>query len=340
MVGAYELSWQNKTIPARSDLRGALALGLLAAGFYFLWQFLALPPLAEAAARFPPLLRFALDKGRYMPDFGLIIAGCIAFHVRREMWREWDRHVARQTYVATVLPLLAYLLAGVLLLEAVHLAGPGHRPLPPWQDPLIRVQLLAILPVILGAVVWPILVHAMWTCEPTIAFAGTLLGLIYFGMGFEIGTHRLIWMWPVTALVDVTFGVCLCASLFRAVTFVAAVRGPAIILGWLVMLGASILDGPGLFFAGFLMILSGVLVSERSWLLPGEALLRLWSRTALAIVLVQPAVFAAWLAWGGWAAGAPLAIFAVLALVTQLLAALLTLIVASPARRLRPAVPA
>ncbi len=340
MVGATEVSWQNKTIPARSDMGGVLALGLLAAWFYFLWQFLSLPPLAGVAARLPPLAGFALDKARYMPDFGMIIAGCLAFHFRRGLWREWDRHVARQTYVAAVLPLLAYLVLGILLLEAVHLVGPGHAAVPPWEDPLMRVQVLVILPLIVCAVIWPMLLHLMWTCDSFIPAAGAFLGLMCFGMGFQIGTHRILWMWPPTALIDFAFGVCLCASLLRALPFIAAVRGPTIILGWLVMLGASIQDGPGLFFIGFLMILSGVLLRERSWQLPGEAILRLWSRTALAIVIAQPSVFAAWLAWGGVAGDAPVADFVGLALVTQVLAVLLICVVEAPARRLLPAVSA
>ena len=340
MVRAHELGWQNQTIPAQSDFRGVLVLGLLAAWFYFLWQFLSLPPLAPVAIALPPLLGFALDKARYMPDFGMIIAGCAAFHFHRALRREWDGAIARRLYVAVVVPLLAYVVAGLLLLEAVHLAGPGHHPVLPWQDPLVRVQVLVMIALIVCAPLWPILAQRMWTCDPTVALAGTVFGLAYFGMSFELGTHRLLWMWPLTALIDFTFGVCLCAGLFRAVAFMSAVRGPTILLGWFVMLGGSILSGPGMFFLGFLMILGGAVISERGWQLPGESFLRLWSRTALAIVLVQPAVFTAWLVWGIPEASSPRAVFMALALVTQILAAALTAFVERPARRLRPAMAA
>jgi hypothetical protein len=340
MAGPGEQRWQNKSISASSDLRGVFVMGLLAAWFYFLWQLCAVPPFAAAAANLPPLLRFALAKGQYMPDFGMLVAGFAAFHVHRELRLDWKRSVAIRLYRAVVLPLVAYLVIAVLLLEAVRQTGSGHAFVLPWQDPLIAVQFRVVATAAIFAVVLPALLFWMWTCIPDVCWAAIAIAIGYYGLTFQIGTHRVIWMWSPTALVDFTLGVALCSSVFRAVEYLAPVRGAAIIFGWLALLGGSIIDGPALFFLGFVMVLAGTAISERPWRVPGEGVLLLWSRTALAIVLVQPAVLAAWIIWGSHMPRGGLAAALTLALATQILATLLTLVVTQPARRRMPVQPA
>jgi hypothetical protein len=340
MATPYALRWQNKTIAASSDLRGVLIMGLLVAWFYFLWQLRTLPPFAAAAGHLPPLLRFVLAKGDYMPDFAMIVAGFASFHFFRQLRQGWDGKVARQVYLAVVVPLVAYLALGLVLLEAVHYAGPAHGFVLPWQDPLMGIQFRVVAAAVIVAVLFPPFLFWMWTAEPDFGWSGIVLSLIYYGMTFHLKTHRLMWMWPSTAVVDFILGVALCSSLFRAVEYIAPVRGPMIILGWLALLGGSIIDGASLFFLGFLMIVGGTALSERSWFLPGERLLLLWSRTSLAIVLVQPAVLTGWLLWGGRAGVSALPAILLLAAATQVLALLVTLVVTRPARRLMPVQPA
>jgi hypothetical protein len=339
MVSAGDLAWQNRTIARTSDFRGVLIMGLLAAWFYFVWQLLSLPPFRAFQAGLPTLLGSALAKGQYMPDFGMIVAGFAAFHFRRELWKEWDRRVAQQVYLAAVLPLIAYLAAGVALLNLVHLAGPAHALVPPWQDPLMRVQFLVLATAIVFAFIWPFFLYWMWTAVLDLGFCGVVLALIFYGMEFTLGWHRALFMWPVNALFDFLMGVCLCTTLFRGVTYLAPVRGPMIILGWMAMLTCSILTGPGLFFVGFLMVVGGSALGERSWFLPGERALLMWSRTSLAIVVVQPALFTAWLIWGQARTGVGWVGVLALAVAAQLLASLLCLVIEMPARRLTPVVP-
>jgi hypothetical protein len=340
MAMQYALRWQNKTIAASNDLRGVLIMGLLVAWFYFLWQLCTIPPFADAAAHLPPLLRFALAKGEYMPDFAMIIAGFATFHFCRQLRLEWDRKVAVQVYLAVVVPLLAYLALGLALLEAVHYAGPARGFVLPWQDPLMGIQFRVVAAAVVFAVLFPPFLFWMWTADPDFGWAGIVLSLIYYGMTFHLKTHRLIWMWPSTAVVDFILGVALCSSLFRAVEYVVPVRGPALILGWLALLGGSIVDGPSLFFLGFLMIVGGAALGERTWFLPGERLLLLWSKTALAIAIVQPAVLTGWLLWGGRSGYSGVLAVLSLAAGTQVLALVVTLIVTPPARRLMPVQPA
>jgi hypothetical protein len=298
MVSAGEVAWQNKTIPRSSDFRGVLIMGLLAAWFFFVWQLLSLPPFAAFTAGLPPLLSSALAKGQYMPDFGMILAGFAAFHFRRELQKAWDTRIALQIYLAAVLPLIAYLALAVALLEAVHFAGPAHAFEWPWQDRLMQVQFCVLATAIVFACLWPLLLYWLWTAILDIGLAGVVLGLIYYGMDFTLGWHKHLSMLPATALVDFLMGVCLCTTLFRAIEYLAPVRGVMIILGWVAMVAASILVSPVLFFLGFLMAVSGTALSERGWFLPGEGALLLWSRTALGFFVAQPAVFAAFLIWG------------------------------------------
>ncbi len=340
MARQYELRWQNKTIAASSDLRGVLVMGLLVAWFYFLWQLCTLPPFAAAAGHLPALLRFMLAKGNYMPDFAMIVAGFACFHFFRQLRQGWDSKVAKQVYLAVVIPLVAYLTLGLVLLEAVHYAGPTHGFVLPWQDPLMGIQFHVVAAAVIFAVLFPPFLFWMWNAEPDFGWSGIVLCLIYYGLTFHLKTHRLMWMWPPTAVVDFILGVSLCTSLFRAVEYIAPVRGPMIILGWLALLGGSIMAGESLFFLGFLMIVGGTALSERTWFLPGERLLLLWSRTSLAIALVQPAVLTGWLLWGGRAGISGLPAILSLAVGTQVLALVVTLIVTPPARRLMPVQPA
>jgi hypothetical protein len=340
MASGSDVAWQNKTIPRTADFRGVLVMGLLAAWFYFVWQFLSLPPFDAFRAGLPPLLGFALAKGIYMPDFGMIVAGFAAFHFRRELRREWERPVAIQVYLSAVVPLIAYLALGVALLEAVHIAGPAHSIVLPWRDPLIRVQFAVLATAIVFTVLWPAFLYWMWTAVLDIGFAGVVLALIFYGANFTLGWHELFYMWPVTGLIDFMLGVCICTSLFRGVQYFAPVRGAMIILGWMSMVICSILAGPAMIFLGFLMIVGGSAISERSWFLPGERALLIWSRTALAIVVVQPAMLAAWLSWGVTFTGIGWVAFVALALVTQLLATVLCVVIEMPARRLTPVMPA
>lgn len=334
MPDAEIMRWQNKTISADSDFRGVLILGLLVAWFFFFWQLCSLAPFAAAVARLPPLLRFALHKGIYMPDFGLMIAGFCVFHFLRELRIEWEFSVARRIYFRLFLPLLAYSVLALILFEAVHLVSPLHSLVLPWRDPLMEIQFRVVVPILIALVILPSFLYWMWVSVPDFGWAGIAICFTYYGMTFHLGTHHVAWMWSPTAIVDFSFGLILCSSLFRAVEFLVAVRGPAILLGWLALVAGSILDGPTLFFVGFIMILGGASLSERSWFIIGERGLMLWSRTALAIFMVQPAVLAAWALWGGKLTASGLVIGLTLAVVTQILAVLLFLVVEPPARRL------
>ncbi|MCB8879669.1 hypothetical protein ACELLULO517_05445 [Acidisoma cellulosilytica] len=340
MVDYSVVQWQNRSIIATSDFRGPLIMALPVAAFWFLWQWLSLPGLVAVQAEFPPLLRFAFDKARYMPDFGLIIAGFAAFHFQRGLKSGWDMVVARDMYLRLVLPLLAYFLLALVLFESVALLGPDHHLLFPWSDRLLSPAFWITATMVIAVVLLPPLLCLTWTSVPDICIAGIAVCFAIYGISFELGFHRYAGLWPVSAITDFILGLLICAALFRGVTFLSAVRGPAIILGWVVLLGGSILDGPGLFFLGFVMILGGMAVGERSWYLIGEKGLLAWSRTALAFALVQPAVLTAWVIWAPshlrpfWLATL------IAAAVTQLLAVILYAIVMLPARRFFAAPPA
>jgi hypothetical protein len=325
--------WQNKSIAASSDFRGVLAMGLLVAWFWFVWQFLSLPALSGVVAGLPPLLRFALDKGRYMPDFGLIIAGFAAFHFQRGLRIEWDRKVAIRLYLRLLAPLAAYFILSLVLFEVVAVLA-GHHAALPWADALYAPAFRIMATVVVTLVLLPPLLYLTWTSIPDVCLSGMAICVAFYGISFQMHFHHHPALWPLIALFDFCFGLCVCASLFRGVEYVAAVRGPAIVLGWLALFAGAILAGPGLFFLGFTMIVGGIAVGERSWYLVGEKGLRAWSRTALALALVQPAVLAAWSAWGPVWSGSILVTMLLLAIVTQLLACLLYLVVIPPARRL------
>ena len=323
MVDASIVRWQNKSIPATSDFRGPLTMALPVAGLWFLWQWLSLPDLAPVQAGLPPLLRFALAKGRYMPDFGLIIAGFASFHFQRDLKLEWDGAVANRLYLRLLTPLLAYLLLALILFEAVAMAGPAHGLVLPWSPSLFAPAFWALGTMVIALILLPALLYWTWTCIPDVCWAGIAICFAFYGLSFQEGFHHYLWLWPVDALADFALGVFLCASLFRGVEYLSAVRGPTIILGWVALLAGAILEGPALFFLGFVMILSGMAVGERSWYLIGERGLLAWSRTALAFALVQPAVLLAWANWGPVSLR-PLWLQAlILAVIIQLLAVIL-----------------
>lgn len=334
MVDAATVRWQNKAIAAQSDFRGLRIMALLVAWYFFLWQFLSLPALATTLAALPPLMTFALAKGNYMPDFGMIIAGFCIFHFRRELRIEWKRAVAIRLYLAILLPLLAYLALALILFEIVQLTGPAHAWVLPWRDPLMVIQFRILATTAIAAILVPPFLFGLWTYPVDVTIAGVVLCAIYDGFTFYLQTHRFVWMWPSTALVDFATGMVLCSALFRGVTFLAAVRGPTLIMGWVALMAGSIIDGPLIFFLGFLMIVGALSLNERTWFAPGERALLLWSRTAFAIVLIQPAILSAWAIWGGRLKLSGWAAFFALAVVTQLLAVLLYLAVEPPLRRL------
>jgi hypothetical protein len=328
-VSPQYLRWQAKSIPARSDFRGVFFLGLLAAGFFFVWQIMALPPFSAMAERLGPLSKSALDKGQFMPEFGAIIAGFIAFHFRREFQVSLDSRIAVPVAVAVIGALLVPLIVSIGVQDALHLAA-GQAIVPPWHDALFHIQFRVIVTVLVLTILLPYALFVMWTATPDIGWAAVVLAAILYGFTFYLHSYRLEWMWPPRILIDLVMGISLCATLFRAAEYFVAVRFTAIIIGIMALVGGSILAGPSLFFLGFLMVLSGCALSERTWSVAGEGALLGWSRTAYAFVLAQPIVLSAWLIWGGrFSLSRPL-LFAALAIVTQVAAVLLYALVQRP----------
>jgi len=331
-VATQYTRWQAKSIPARSDFRGVLLIGLVCAWAFFAWQVMALPPFATVAAGLGPLLRSALDKGQFMPDFGAITAGFLAYHFRREFQVMLDRRVAVRVVVAVVATLLVPLALALALQDGMHLAT-GQAVVPPWQDALSHIQVRVIATtVVLTILLLPIAVFKMWTATPDIGWSAVVLASIFYGMTFYLHSYRLEWMWSARVAADLVMGLALCATLFRGVEFFVVVRGPAIIIGIMALAGGAILAGPGLFFMGFLMTLGGACLSERTSRLPGEAALLAWSRTAYAIVIAQFVVLTAWLSWGGGPMLPRPLLFILLALVTQAVAVLFYALVERPLR--------
>ncbi|MCB8877333.1 hypothetical protein [Acidisoma silvae] len=342
MADRGTLRWQNKSIAPSNDLRGVLMMGLPVAAFWFVWQWLALGGAASQLDRMPPLLAFAVDKARFMPDFALIIAGVAAFHFQRVLKEEWNRAIAQRLYLRLLTPLVALFLVSLVLFEAVELIGPAHHLIAPWADPLIGPAFWIMATGVVLLVLLPPLLCWTWTAIPDVCWAGVVICLVLTGLGYQEGFHHYLWLWPFNSLVAFALGVFICASLFRAVEYLASVRGPAMILGWIALLAGSILAGPGLFLIGFVMVMSGTALGERSWYLVGERGLLVWSRTMPVFMLVQPAVLTAWAAWApagiasGWL-GALLA-----AMICQILAFGLYSLVIPPSRRFfaPPAAPA
>lgn len=336
MVDIQTVSWQNKTIAAAMDFRGVLAMGLIAAWFYVLWRLLSLPAFAAPVAQLPVLLRFALAKGASMPAFGVIVAGFCAFHFCRDLRLGWDGAIARRLYLRLVLPLLAYGLVALLLFEAASLLA-GQGVVRPWAAPLFALPFQMMATFIVGMAFLPLLLFWFWTAVVDIVLTIMILTWVYYGFDFTIGFHHLPWMGAVRYVVDFLCGAATCSLIFRNAEYLVIVRGHMILLGWMVLLGGAIMAGPGLLYLGFLMVLVGTALSERSGFLPGEEILLAWSRTALGVALVAPAVLLAWQGWGShpgmplWAAAAGLAV------VIQILGAALFLIAEPPLRQiLRP----
>jgi hypothetical protein len=315
-VSPQYVRWQAKSIPARSNFRGVFLLGLLAAGFFFLWQVMALPPFSLVANSLGPLSRSVLDKGRFMPDFGAIIAGFIAVHFRREFQVALDRRVAVPVVMAVIGALLLPMLVAIGLQDGLHLAA-GQAVVPPWRDALFHIQFRVIVTILVLTILLPYAAFMMWTGQPDICWAGVVLSATFYGFTFYLHSYRVEWMWSPRILVDLAMGMALCATVFRGAEYFVAVRFTAVIVGIMALVGGSILAGPGLFFLGFLMVISGFCLSERTTVLPGEAALLRWSHTAYAFALAQPVVLTAWLAWGGRVALSRPVLFAVLAIVTQ-----------------------
>jgi hypothetical protein len=336
MVDIQTISWQNKTIAAAADFRGVLGMGLLAAWFYALWLLFTLPPFAGIAAHLPVLLRSVLAKGGSMPAFGMIAAGFCAFHFCRSLRLEWDGTVARRLHMRLVLPLLAYGLLALLLFEAASLLA-GQGLVRPWAAPLFAIPFQIMATVIVGAAFLPLLLFWFWTAVVDVVMTIVILSWVYHGFEFTIGFHGVTWIGAAQFVVDFLGGAAMCSLIFRNVEYLAIVRGHMILLGWIALLGGSILAGPALFYLGFLMVLVGTALSERTDFLPGEAFLLAWSRTALGIALVAPGVLLAWQGWGNHAS-MPLWLAAIgLAVVIQILGSALFLLAEPPLRQiLRP----
>jgi hypothetical protein len=340
IVDPRYLKWQRKSIPASSDLRGVWFMGLLAAWFFFLWQALSLPPFAASTSSFGPLLRSTIDKGQFMPDFGAIVAGFVVFHVRREFGTSFAVRTARRVIALAVLALLVPL-AVVFALQQVEQGLGGGAYGAPWRDLFMHIQLRVVLSAAVFAVLLPPLLFYLWTATPDVSWAAVALCLIFYGITFHLHTYRLEWAWTARAVVGLGIGMALCSTLYRAAQYLVAVRGTVIIIGILALLGGAILPGPGMFFLGFLMTVSGLSLSERTSRLPGEAELLLWSRTAYAVFLVQGVVLTAWSIWGRNAAASPVVVLAGLAVAIQFLAIVLRLAVEIPLwRALRRMIPA
>lgn len=294
MVDVTVRRWQNMTISAASDFRGPLMMALPIAAFWFLWQWLSLPGMAGHMSALPALLGFMLDKARYMPDFALILAGFVAFHFQRDLREGLNMAAAFRMFLRLLTPILGYFLAALILFEAVGLLWPAHHLALPWADPLFGPAFWIMATMTVGLILLPPFMCFTWTSIPDVCWAIIATCLACYGLSFWDGFHHHLWLWPINAVLDFVCGVSICSTLFRAVEMFAAVRGPTIILGWIVLLAGSILTGPTLFFVGFVMILSGMAIGERSWYLPGERGLLSWSRTALPFALAQPAVLTAW----------------------------------------------
>lgn len=336
MVDIHTVTWQNKTIAAKTDFRGVLAMGLLVAWFYVLWLLFTLPAFAAAKAHMPVLLRFVLAKGATMPAFGAIVAGFCAFHFCRDLRLGWDGAIARQLYLRLVLPLLAYGLVALLLFQAASLLA-GQGLVRPWAAPLFALPFQIMATFILGAALLPLLLFWLWTAIVDIALSIMVLTWIYYGFDFTIGFHSVPWIGAARYVVDFLSGAATCSLIFRGAEYLVIVRGHMILIGWIGLVVGAILAGPALLYLGFTMVLAGTALGERSSFLPGEEILLGLSRTALGIVLVAPAVLLAWQGWGNHAS-MPLWLAALgLAVVIQILGAALFLLAEPPLRQiLRP----
>ncbi|GAB0118809.1 hypothetical protein [Acidisoma sp. 7E03] len=337
MVTVETITWQNKTIPAGADFRGVRIMGLLAAWFFFLWLLLSLPPFAAGAARLPALLGFALDKGALMPLLGLMVGGFCVFHCNRQLRQGWERPIARRVFVGILLPLLAYAALALILFEAAALLG-GHGLVRPWSAPLFAPLFPALMTALLGSALLPVVLYWLWTAVLDVVMAIFAIALIYHGAEYTVGFHGAPWLAALGGVADFALGAAACSLAFRGAEYFVVVRGHMVLLGWIALLGGSILGTHALFTFGFLFVLIGACLSERSAFLPFEAALLAWSRSALGIALAAPGVLLAWQAAGSPFFLGPWGTALGLALVTQILGVAFFFLAEPPLRHiLRPA---
>jgi hypothetical protein len=340
-VRLSEVRWQQLALAPGSDFRGVLSLGLLAAWAYFLWQALQLPAFSGLLVGADPLLLSVVAKGRVVPDLGLIVAGMTLFHFRRQFRHTLEFGPAGRVILQTALWLAVPLLVALLLAVGLKLAAGWRGPaLWPWHDPWSRPQLFIIGFALAYTLLLPPLLHMLWADTAEIPLSVPPIALGIYGFMFWTGIDRNGWVWALRLPVDFTLGVALASSLFRGMKYFTVVRWHGVIIGWLTLLGGSILRTPGLFMLGFILLALCFAMGERMRRLPGEGALLAWASTAPAIFLVQPVILLAWTLWGahlGLTAGHGLIVAAVL---TQLLAAALFLGIQRPILWALPVPPA
>jgi hypothetical protein len=340
-VRLSEVRWQQSALAPQSDFRGVLSLGLLTAWAYFLWQALQLPAFSGLLAGADPLLVSVVAKGRVVPDLGLIVAGMAVFHFRRQFRHALEFVPARRVIVQTALWLAVPLLVVLLLAAGLKLAAGLHGPvLWPWDDTWSRPQLFIMGFALAYTLLLPPLLHMMWANTAEIALSVPPISLGIYGFIFWTGIDHNGWTWALRLPVDFTLGVALASSLFRGMKYFTVVRWHGVIIGWLTLLGGSILRTPGLFMLGFILLALCFAMGERTRRLPGEGALLAWAGTAPAIFLVQPVILLAWTLWGSHLGLAPGHGLIVAAVLTQLLAVALFLGVQRPILRALPVPPA
>jgi hypothetical protein len=335
-VHPSEIRWQQQAISPQSDVRGLLALGLLAAWWFCAWKALQQPEFANLLTSADPLLQSLVAKGRVALDLGLIVLGMALFHFRRQFRRELRNMpilpVIRQSALWLGLPLI------VVLVACTALKYLGHQPVDllwPWLEPSRTQFFLGVICLILLPLL-PWLLHKLWTVTEEIPFSMPLIALGFYGLIFWTRTDQNIWSLAVRVPFAVTLGFGLMGIIFRVMKFIAVVRGHGAIVSALGLIAGSILRAPGLFFLSFVLLAICFAMSERSWRLPGEGVLLAWSRTAPALFLAQPTALLAWSLWGSrFGLSSSLGLLA-LAVLTQLLAILLYLGLQRPVLRLLP----
>jgi hypothetical protein len=340
-VHLSEVRWQQLALAPHSDFRGVLSLGLLAAWAYFLCQALQLPAFSGLLNGADPLLLSVVAKGRVIHDLGLTVAGMAVFHFRRQFRHALEFVPARRVIVQTALWLAAPLLVVVLLAAGLKLAAGLRGPaLWPWHDPWSRPQLFIMGFALAYALLLPPLLHKMWADTAEIPLSIPAISVGVYGLLFWTGIDRNGWIWALRVPLDFTLGVALASSLFRGMKYFTVVRWHGVIIGWLTLLGGSILRTPGLFMLGFILLAVCFAMGERTRHLPGEGALLAWAGTAPAIFLVQPVILLAWTLWGSHLGLAPGHGLIVAAVLTQLFAVALFLGIQRPILRMLPVPPA
>jgi hypothetical protein len=267
-----EVRWQQQALAAQSDFRGVLSLGLLTAWAYFLCQALQLPAFAGLLTGADPLLLSVVAKGRVVPDLGLVVAGMAVFHFRRQFRHALDFIPARRVISQTALWLAASLLTVLVLAAALKFAAGLRGPaLWPWYDAWSRPQLFILGFALAYTLLLPPLLHMMWAHTAEIALSVPAISVGVYGFIFWTGIDRNGWIWALRVPVDFTLGVALTSSLFRGMKYFTVVRWHGVLIGWLTLLGGSILQTPGLFMLGFILLALCLAMGERTRLLPGPA---------------------------------------------------------------------